>query len=493
MIRIARRASLSLLALGMGGCTLLGPDYQAPEPQLMEQWSSPQPPPVSSQSPTDPRWWRTAFNDPVLDRLVEQALEQNLDLRSAALRVLQSQQQLAIAIGSQYPQQQRITASAARERQNNVIFNDYNTGFNLSWELDLWGRFSRQIESAEAALEASVADYDGAMVSLVAQVAQNYLLIRTAQSRIDVALTNIRLQEEGLRIATAKLRAGEVSELDQDQAASLLANTQASLPALDSELQQLKNSLAVLLGTPPQQMNLLLTERGPIPVTEPQIALGMPQNLVRQRPDLRSAERQLAAQSARIGVAETDLYPSLTLGGTIGSEAAQTNQLFESDTKTWSVVGGFSWNILNYGRLKSNVRLQDARFQQLLEDYQSSVLKAQAEVESAIVAYLKSYEQLTYYQQAADASGRSVDISIAQYQNGAIDFNRVISTLSSDARQQDQLTIAKGNTVTSLVQLYRALGGGWEIREKLNPVELLPEPLRQQMRERTDAWEGVLQ
>jgi len=481
-----------LAALIASGCAL-GPDYQEPEAPVESDWLETGDERISSKQPVDPEWWRTAFRDPLLDELVEAALQQNLTLRSAGLRVLQAQQLLAIAIGNQYPQQQRATGSASKQREEGSTFEDYSLGLNLTWEADFWGRFSRQVESSSAQLDASIADYDGALVSLVSQVAQNYILIRTTQARLDVTRKSIGQQAESLRISTAKYEAGEVSELDADQAETLLNNTKATVPSLEASLQQFKNALAILLGKPPHNLNYLLGEQRPIPTTPAEIALGMPQDLIRQRPDIRSAERQLAAQSEQIGIAETDLYPAFAIGGSIGTNVMDTGDLFNNDSKTWNLFGAFQWNILNYGRLKSNVRFQDAFFQQLLVDYQDTVLQAQGDVENAIVAYLKSHEQLSSYQVAADASTRSVDVSTAQYQNGLVDFNTVISTLDADTQQQDLLVSTQGSVATNLVQVYLALGGGWQIRDNRDPVELLPADMKDEMRERTGAWKRVLE
>jgi len=482
-----------LSALLVNGCTMLGPDYEEPPAPLEDEWLEIENPHVTDTPPVDTRWWHTAFHDDALDQLVDTALEENLSLRSAGLRVLQSQQELAIAIGNQYPQQQALSGATSRQKQGGVTFDEYSLGFNLSWEADVWGRFRRQVESASADLDASVADYDGVLVSLVAQVAQTFVLIRTTQTRIDVAKKNIQNQEESLRITRAKLDAGEVSELDADQAETLVYNSKASVSALEISLQQFKNSLAILLGKPPQDLNYLLGEKNPVPTPRPNIALGMPQDLIRQRPDIRFAERQLAAQSAQIGVAVTELYPHFSIGGAIGTSAMDTDDLFDNASKTWSLFGAFQWNILNYGRLRSNVRLQDAFFQQLLVDYQETVLQAQGDVENAIVAYLKSHEQLASYKLAAAASTRSVSVSTAQYQNGLVDFNTVITTLSADAEQQDLLASTHGDVATNLVQVYLSLGGGWEIRDNRDPVELLPASTKDTMRERTGAWKGLLQ
>ena len=493
MKRFAFKGLISLfLMLLLGGCISLGPDYQRPEAEVEADWLETEDSRVTSEPATDPKWWESAFQDPELDKLVEAALQQNLTLRSAGLRVLQSQQQLAIAVGNQYPQQQQLSGTAAREKSGGATYNNYNLGFNLGWEVDFWGRFSRQVESASADLDASVANYDGALVSMVSQAAQNYILIRTYQERIEVASNNIKLQAESLRIAQAKFDAGAVSELDVDQAESLLNNTKATISSLEVSLQQFKNALAILLGNPPQEFNGLLGEKGTIPAAPADVALGMPQDLVRRRPDVRAAERQLAAQSAQIGFAVTELYPHLTIGGGIGTSAMESGDLFESDSETWSLFGMFEWNIFNYGRLQSNVRLQDALFQQLLVDYRNTVLQAQGETENAIVAYIKSHEQFKSYSLAAAASQRAVDVATIQYQEGAISFNTLITTLNANQQQQDLLTTTQGNVATNLVQVYKALGGGWEIRDGRDPVDLLPDSMKDEMRDRTDAWDGVL-
>jgi NodT family efflux transporter outer membrane factor (OMF) lipoprotein len=484
--------SLILIFL-LQGCISLGPDYVLPDADVETKWLTIADPQMRNTPPTDPKWWQAAFHDAMLDQLVEKALHQNLTLRSAGLRVLQSQQQLAIAVGAQYPQQQAVNGSASRQKSGGVTFNNYSLGFNLGWEADFWGRFRRQLESASAELDASVAGYDGALLSMVTQMAQNYILIRTYQKRIDVAQNNITLQAESYRIAKSKLDAGAVSELDVYQAESLLNNTKASVFSLESSLQQFKNSLAILLGTRPQNFEYLLDKNGVIPSAPATIALGMPQDLIRRRPDIRTAERRLAAQSAQIGYAVTELYPHFSIGGSIGLSTQDIGDLFDNASKTWSLFGLFEWNVLNYGRLKSNVRLQDALFQQLLVDYQNLILQAQGDAESAIVAYLKSQGELKSYILAAQASQRAVDVATIQYQEGAITFDNLISTLKANVQQQDILSLTQGNVATNLVQIYKLLGGGWEIRNNKDPVDLLPAAMKEEMRERTKAWDEILQ
>jgi NodT family efflux transporter outer membrane factor (OMF) lipoprotein len=480
-----------LFMLLVSGCSI-GPEYKRPDAAVEPNWLDIENSHISTDPPSDPNWWKTAFHDPHLDKLVAMSLEGNLTLRSAGLRVLQSQQQLAIAIGDQFPQFQQISGSASKERSTGNTFEDYNLDFNLSWEVDFWGRFRRQVESASALLDASVADYDDAVLSLVSQVAQTYILIRTFQDRIVVAKDNIDLQAESLRIAKAKSDAGEVTELDADQAETLLYNTKATVSSLEISLQQLKNSLATLLGKPPFDMKYLLGEKHYIPSAKSDVALGMPQDIIRRRPDIRIAERQLAAQSAQIGFAMTELYPHFSIGGSIGTDKINNINLFDNKSESWSLFGLFEWNVFNYDRLKSNVRLQDAVFQQLLVDYRNTVLQAQLDAENAIVAYLKSHQQLTSYKRAAQASQRSVKISKAQYDNGLINYNTVINTLTANVTQQDLLSLTKGTVAVNLVEVYKSLGGGWEIRGNRDPVDLLPSKIKEQMRQRTKDWKGVL-
>lgn len=472
---------------------MLGPDYEEPVSPVETNWIAYEDPRLLKTSPATPEWWKSAFADPVLDQLIAIALSENLTLRSAGLRTLQARQQLNIAIGNQYPQQQEATGSAQTARNNDRTDEVYDTGLNVSWEADIWGRFRRQIESASALLDASVASYDGVMISLIASVAQTYVLIRTTERRLEVARYNVGLQEESVRITRAKYEAGDTSSLDVDQAETLLYNTIASVSDLEVSLQQLKNALAVLLGRPPQDLSDLLGETKPIPKTSPDVAVGMPQDLIRRRPDIRVAERQLAAQSAQVGFAITNLYPHFGLTGSIGTsvetiENEEFDDLFTDDTFRYSLSGGFRWDILNYGRLRSNVRLQDAIFQQRLEDYRQTVLQAQSDVENSIVAYLRSQEQLTAYASAASAAERAADVSQLQYQEGLVNFNTVITTLVSLSNQQDQLAFTQGAVASNLVAVYLAIGGGWEIRDTDDPVQLIPEETRDEMKERTKYW-----
>ena len=499
---INQRLQVSLRAAGaavcaltlVSACTVLGPEYEEPVADVQDEWSGIETAALNSNPPLDPQWWKTAFNDPVLDALVATALEQNLSLRSAALRVMQAQQQLAIAMGNRYPQSQTMTGEAQTSTTNLGTDELYNLGFNLSWELDFWGRYTLAIRSASAQFDASMADYDGVIVSLLANVAQNYVTIRTLEQRMEVAQLNLKLQQNSQQITTAKFNAGAVSALDVDQAETLVYNTTATLSLFEQSLQQTKNSLAILLGRVPQDMNGLLTDVRPIPSSFPEVAVGMPQELIRRRPDIRIAERQLAAQGAQIGIAINELYPQFQIGGSIGTGAQDDfSDLFSTGSYTLNLFGRFQWNLFNYGRLRSNIRYQDAVFQQLLADYRSTVLQAEAEVENAIVAYLKSQEQLVAYQKATNAAQRAADISSLQYKDGLVSFNTVITTLQSLQSQQDLLASTQGAVANNLVQVYKSLGGGWEIREGKASSELLPESVKEEMLERTNYWKKVFE
>jgi len=493
-----RKVILCSLILLCAGCSAVGPDYREPASDVEHNWIAYEDPELDTVSTLSPRWWQQTLKDPVLDHLVEIALAENLTLRAAGLRVLQSQQQLAIAVGGQYPQQQELTGSGGISHAQRRTDDVYDFGFNISWEADIWGRFRRQIESASALLDASLASYDGVLVSLTAQVAQNYLSIRTTQARLDVARFNVHLQESNLAIAQAKHDSGAASALDVEQAQSLLFNTRATIYNLDIALQQFQNALAVLLGRPPQDLRELLGAPRPVPEVDPTVIVGLPQDLIRRRPDIRTAERRLAAQSAQIGFAVSALYPHFLVDGSIGTGIStlgplDASDLFSNDSLRYDLGLGFRWNLFNYGRLRSNVRLQDASFQQFLEDYRQTVLQAQAEVENALVAFIQSMKQLVDIRAAAEAAQRAAEISRWQYEDGLVNFNTVISILSSLSAQQDQLATAEGSLAANMVEVYRSLGGGWQIRSSDNPIDLVPEKTREEMLERTDYWDSTFQ
>jgi len=508
---LAGLMGLTTLIMLVSGCVSVGPDYETPEAPMSEQWIDIDTPRVNNQSADLAQWW-TAFNDPVLNSLVEQAYQQNLTLRIAGLRILEARANLGIAIGSKYPQSQQINGGAAKvkisENEAGSLFADrrFETAevtFDLGWELDFWGRFRRLIESADANLDASIADYDDVMVALAAEVARSYVLIRTFEERLSLVQNNVVTQQGALRIADVKFQNGAVTELDVQQAKAVLGNTEAAVPLLESALRQSENALAVLLGLTPQSLSDLLEGPAPIPVAPPEISMAVPAELLRRRPDVRRAERLLATQSAQIGVAITDLYPRFSLVGSVGfrtSDSSDTSftmdsglgNLFDSESTTGFLGPFFSWNVLNYGRIKNNIRVQDARFQQLLVNYQNTVLFALAETENAIVAYLKAHDQARYLGESVAAAERSVELSLVQYREGTTDFNRVLDTLDFRFQQQDALSATIGDVATNLIIMYKALGGGYQAGGERNVADYVADEDKQQLRTRTKYWRKEL-
>lgn len=465
------------------GCATVGPNFEKPSAPVARTWIDQEDPKVKSEPADLSKWW-TVFNDPTLDALIERAYTQNPGLQIAGLRILEARAQLGIAIGNQFPQQQALQAASAYNRGSknaaNTVptadfsYSTYSAAFDAAWELDFWGRFRRAVESADASLAASVADYDDALVTLTGDVASTYVLIRTYEERLQVARENVEIQKRSLELTEARYRNGAVTELDVQQARSLLYDTEAQIPVLETGLRQAKNALSTLLGMPPGDLQELLGPTRPIPAAPAEVAIGIPAELLRRRPDIRSAEFQAAAQSAQIGVAMADLFPRISLLGNFGfltSDSPLTarggsdaSNLFDWSSFTMSTGPSIQWPILNYGRITNNVRLQDARFQELLVNYRNTVLNAAREAEDALVAFLQAQEEVDRLTESVAAAKRAVDLSYIQYLEGATDYTRVLNSQQVLVQQQDRLTQARGSVPTNLIALYKALGGGWEAR-----------------------------
>lgn len=490
----------------LSGCTAVGPDYVTPEAPRTETWVEADDENVRSEAGDFSTWW-TVFNDPVLNRLVDLAYNDNLTLRAAGLRILEARASLGIAVGEQYPQVQDATGGYSREviskNAPNASFSDrdydnLSVGLDASWEIDFWGRFRRGIQSADATLGATLADYDDFLVTLTAEVATTYVLIREFEERIALARENVRVQEDSLQISDVRFRAGAVTELDVSQALSLLRDTQALIPFLETLLRQGQNALSVLLGRPPSELREILGEPGTIPQAPAEVALGIPAELLRRRPDIRSAELDAAAQSARIGIAKADLYPRFTLAGFVGfntsdaggaaSNNASLTDLFDSDSLTGFIGPSVRWPIFNYGRLTNNVRIQDARFQELVVTYQDAVLRAYQEVEDSLIAFLRAQDQTRFLNESVTASQRSVELSLLQYREGITDYVRVLDAQRFLVSQQDRAAESRGTIARSLIGTYKALGGGWETRD---PNAAVPAEVQEEMQARTD-WGEVL-
>lgn len=501
-LSLDRRVILLAGVLAVGGCTKLGPDYARPEVATSANWLEIGDTRVKTRA-EDPRYWWKVFKDPVLDKLIDTAYRQNLTLRTAGVRVLEARAQLGIAIGDLYPQAQQAFGAVQYNRLSeravqgafSRIFNytQSQLGLSASWEVDFWGRFRRAVESADFSLLGAIADYDNTLVSLIADVASNYVLIRTAEKRLAIARRNVETQRESLRIAEARFQGGTTSQRDVEQARTVLASTEATIPALEILSRQAGNALSVLLGLPPKRLDGWLTGASEIPVAPPYVAVGIPADLLRRRPDVRLAEFQAATQSARIGVAKADLYPAFSLTGQFGVLAADVRQTSLSEMFDWrsrfgSVGPTVRWNILNYGQITNQVRTEDARFQELLIQYQNAVLAAQREVEDNLIALLKSLDRARFLAESTEAAARSLNLAILQYRQGITDFTTVLTAQQALLTEQDTLATTLGDIARALIGVYRALGGGWEIREG---KDLVPESVKRVMAERTD-WGRIL-
>ncbi len=449
----------------------VGPNYRQPCTATAANWIDTGNPNINSTAPNDAAWWQT-LNDPVLNSLIYSAYRQNLTLRVAGLRIMEARAQRNIAAGDLFPQTQQAAGSYTRtnsSKNNPTValpynFDQWQVGTNLAWELDFWGRFRRAIEAADATLDASVENYDDVLVLLLSDVAQGYVQVRTAEQRLEYARTNVEIQRQGLGLAKMKYTNGATTRLDVTQGESTLGQTEAIIPPLESERRQAMNQICILLGAPPQDIVNALNGRQPIPSTPPEVALGIPADLLRRRPDIRRAEREVAAQSARIGVATSELYPHFSITGSIYLNAEYFKDLFTSNSVGGNVGPSFNWNILNYGRLVNGIRVQDARFQELAVTYQNLVLQANAEVENGVVRFLNAQRQVQFLTASTRAAEQSVELVRNQYDAGKTDFNRVLIVEQALAQQQDQLAVAEGAVVQNLVEIYKALGGGWQIR-----------------------------
>ncbi len=460
----------SLKEWARNGCKV-GPEYCRPVEPVASEWIDYTDARVKSTPADLAAWWMT-FNDPALNRLVETAYLQNLTLREAGARILEARYQRQIAVGNLFPQLQEAFGSYSRNKLSENVanaapeiwFSQWDAGFNATWELDFWGRFRRAVEAADADLDASIENYDDVLVILLADVASAYTELRTFQQRLEYAHSNVNSQQRSLEITEDRLRNGASTERDVQQARTVLEQTRSFIPTFEAGARLANNRLCVLLGLPPRDLTAELGKAA-IPSAPPEVAVGIPADLVRRRPDVRRAERELAAQSARIGIAEAELYPHIGLNGTIGVAADDFADLFDGSRAMFGGVGPFfQWNILNYGRLTGNIGVQDARFQQLVWAYQQRVLLAGREAEDGIITYLRSQERVRALAAAARAAERTVEITMEQYRQGAVDFTAVFIASSELAARQDDLANAQGAMAQSLILLYRALGGGWEMR-----------------------------
>jgi len=479
-LRLARRvrrvrqlvpaAALAALLGGLApGCIMVGPDYETPPAPVAETWIDFQDARVNTEE-TDLRTWWSVFRDPILDGLMCQAGEGSLTLQAAAERVSAARARRDLAAGFMYPQTQGANGGGGTTRLSeedpNITpgFNRTSTQWSAevgaSWEIDFWGRYRRAVESADAELQASVADYDDVMVLLYSEVAARYVSYRTFQHRLRYLRQNEEIQQGSYDVTQARFDAGEVAERDVFEARQVLEETRALIPDAELGLRIENNALCVLTGSPPRDLTPELGE-GAIPVAPPSVAVGIPADLLRRRPDVRRAERIAAARCALIGIAESDFYPRISVLGRLGVSAEHSSDLDESDAETSFLGTSFTWSLFDYGRTASNVRIFEAEFRAAVLDYEQAVLSAGQEAEDALYSLFKSQERLGPQLASADAAERTVQIVQDQYAEGEVDFSEVFLFASNLTEAQDQLATAQGNVAQAVVSVYRALGGGW--------------------------------
>jgi outer membrane protein, multidrug efflux system len=457
-----------LAAVLLVGCATVGPDYTRPEISTPKKWrtdlkTNPAQGPGDSRTMAD--WW-TTLNDPTLTSLIQRALKDNLDLKDARSRVREARARRGISAAERFP-----TLDAGGSAKSSRSSEDtgsgerrelYAAGFDANWELDLFGGVRRSIEAAQADLETSQEDYRDVMVSLLAEVALNYIEVRTFQTRLEVANKNLKTQNETYELTTFRFEAGLGSALDMERAKYNLENTRSQIPALRVSLEEAKNRLAVLLGIHPGSLQTELSANKPIPVSSVDIAVGIPAEVLRRRPDIRRAERELAAQTARVGVATAELYPKFTLLGSIGLEALSFPDLFSVNNRKDSIGPSFSWNIFDAGAIRKNIEVQNALQEQALIKYESAILTALEDVEKVLKAYAEEQQRRQSLSDATQAAQRAVDLALKQYSAGTIDFQDVLEAQRSLLSFQDQLAESDGAVTSDLIRVYKALGGGWE-------------------------------
>jgi len=461
---------LRLLAplLLAAGCTSVGPEYVRPEVAVNPDWLATE----QEQFDTSPaelaQWWQK-LNDPILDELIATAVLQNNGIRIAGLRVLEAQANLNIATGNRFPQVQAITGDASITDSGDVTVQQYSLGAGLSWEIDFWGRFSHGIEAADANYLATVASYDDVMVMVIATVADAYVLIRATEEQLRLAQDSLTLQQRSYEIVDVLFRNGSSSELDALQARTLLLSTEATIPELEATLRKAKNALSVLLGIAPALLDQTFGGSGIQPSVPDSIALGLPTDLLRQRPDVRQAELQAIAQNALVGVATANLYPSFSLTGFLGGSSRNVDSgnttidnLLTSDSSAFSLGANFVWPFLNYGRIRSNIEVQDARLQQALVAYQEAVIQGAREAEDALVSLSSTQAKDIILTESVTIAQRSADLAFLRYQEGFADYQRVLDAQQALFAQQQRYAANRGEVVRSVIKIYRSLGGGWQ-------------------------------
>ena len=452
---------------GITGCAV-GPDYVKPETATPSGWQEVFDPAPAADGQTLSEWWKV-FHDPLLTELIVEAKKSNLDLRQAVARVKEARAQFGLISGERFSrvdatgEVNRSRLSENDRQPGGATTSRYGTGLDLSWEIDLFGRIRRSVEAAAADFEASAEDYHDVMITLSAEVAKTYLLLRTFQMRLASSIGNIESQKQILQLTRSRFKYGLATDLDVAQAEEVFASSEAELPPLRANITQAMNNLALLLGKYPGALSETLGSEAAIPVVPEYVAMGVPADLLRRRPDIRSAERELAAQTARIGVATADLYPRFSLAGSFGWAALDSGDVLHRDSREWNLIPGVRWNVFDAGRIRSQITVEDARTEQALARYERIVLTALNEVENSLKAYREERIRVSALERSVAAAQRTLRLSTKLYKEGLADFQNVLDAQRSLFSFENQLAEARGTTAVHLVTVYRALGGGWTI------------------------------
>ncbi len=480
--------------LFFSGCITLGPDYEEPDVKWLDEWETDlygQIGTTHEQNEIDLSFWWKIFDDPVLDTLIEVAKRENPSLRAAGMRIMQSRAALGIATGTQYPQVQQVTGAIGYVNSTGTDGTSnnsgpYNANFNIGWEIDFWGKFQRGIESANAAFFNSIANQQNIQVLLYSQIADLYFAYKTALLRIDIAKQNAEIQKRSYEITNSLYSSGQSAELDQQQAKTQYLSTVSTIPDRERSFIQVRNALCALLARPPGEIPELGEKIDQLPEIDPIILQEVPAQLLVRRPDIRAAAFVIAIQSAQVGIAEADLYPSISLFGNVGYSGNTVNG--SNNTLSLGVGPSLTWNIFNYGRIKNNIRVQDARLQEAIENFQNAALGAAREIDDAAIAVVKTREQKDPQNQSTEAAMRSLELANKRYREGYADFQRVIEAQRSVAAQNEREIINNSNHISAIVSFYKAVGGGWL---DMPIEEVVSESARDTMEART-SWGDLL-
>ncbi|MEK7704225.1 MAG: efflux transporter outer membrane subunit [Myxococcota bacterium] len=461
----------------LAGCAV-GRDYRRPELNAPARWnrlddlSRPEMPAGSAGDLSE--WWRN-LDDPLLSDLVKEALLASPDLRMAQARLREARARRVVTGSAQYPD---VSASASGSRNQStgntaagVTGNQLSAGFDASWELDVFGGVRRSVEAAKADLESSEASLNDTHVSLVAEVARDYFEVRSLQLRLGIARSNLASQSETLQLTGFRAQAGLVSSQDVEQAKSNRELTMAQIPSLKASLAEAEYRLDVLLGKAPGTLHTGLDTGGSLPAVHSRIAVGIPADTLRRRPDVRAAERNLAAATARVGVAEAARYPSFKLSGSIGVDALVQSGFENGFGSVYSLLGGITAPIFYGGRLRAQVEVQDAVREQALVAYEQAVLSSLQEVENALVSLVASSERADALTRAVEAARNAALLARQRYRAGMIDFQSVLDTERSVFSIEDSLASTRADEVFTLIRLYKALGGGWSPQADTRPAD----------------------